>query len=103
MTFAVASDFTAMPRWSMVNMRFVLLPRRDKLRHLRFVSCQLADNFLNQGVWVALVFGDLRRIAGHLAVAQMAASFVEHSIAQHFQQAFLPVLDGVLESQIFLF
>src|SRR5438309_9465468 len=102
MPFAAASDFTAIPRWSMVNMTFVVLPRRGKTASLGLATFQFADNLFNQRVWVAPVLGDLGRIAGYLTVGQMSSGFVEHSIAQHFQQAFLPVLDVVLENKVLL-
>src|SRR2546426_471991 len=120
MAFAADSDFTAIPRWSMVNI--VLFqstsmearvpspergPNRTGVEHpslYRFNSLlsHCADNFLHQGIRIAFMLGDFGRVTGHVSVSYLLACFLQQRVAQHLDQPFLPVLNITLEDQVFL-
>src|SRR6267378_2479800 len=99
MDFAATSDFTAMPRWSMLNsmITFQRLPFNDRAAFTarakrgrggrpsppNLCSVSAAHNLLHQRIRVALVLGDLGRVTLEAITIHFCARFFEHRIAQH--------------------
>src|SRR6266436_7996777 len=97
MPFAEASDLTATPIWSMLNINsllspvnasvpFVGPPARASTRHCtRHASAfpKLPHDLFYQFIGIALVLGDFRSISCHGVVSQMLACTLQQRIAQH--------------------
>src|ERR1017187_6557278 len=100
MPLAAASDFTAIPRWSMVAICVVLsesvIPSGARETSLPYS----VNNFFYQSIRVALMRGDFGGVAGDGAVGQLLACFFQQSVAQHGDQTRFPVLGTTLKRMI---
>src|SRR6266576_2748995 len=99
MAFAAPSDFTAMPMWSMLNIKES--PSHLKMKPELF-PCQLPHNLLHQSIRIALMLGDFRGVARYSTISQLLARPLQKGVAQHLQQTILPVLGFLLQNQVFL-
>src|SRR3954452_506551 len=97
MPFAAATDFTATPIWSMLNIGNL---QSSLMRARASRSCssliqpriQPRNNLFDERIRIAFVLGNLGRVASQSTGSQSLAGSVQQRIAQHFDQPILPVL-----------
>src|ERR1700691_2254726 len=63
---------------------------------------RLRGDLLHQRVRIAFVLANLRGQPCQIAITELHSSLFEHGIAQHLDQTLLPVLDALVQRQIFL-
>src|SRR6266536_4029747 len=96
MDLAVASDLTAIPRWSsetaMDSYGALSGAGARPTLYTLSRSAEPTCNFFNYRIRIPPVLGDFRGEARQITVGHRRASFLEQGVTQHFEQTHLPVL-----------